>query len=251
MAKEQTEQSNASSEVWAEALAQYEADKGVLDRARGVIQKHAKYYEDAGIPAKAIRARYAEAQLTDDERAQLYAEEQISRRALDLWNASSADDFNRLIERAAETMPAVGAGASKLDGVRAYNDGFNSARHGKATMDDNPKQPGTPEHQQWAHGCSDGIDYNVNLAGNPMVRSADPAPRQASAMEEQGAAAETERVPATKKKAGRPRKQSAIDHLAVNAAKLNGDHAPEDEVPAGGLFADDVSEMPAVPGMPV
>jgi hypothetical protein len=247
-------QSNVSSELWAEALAIYTSDKGVVDRANGQLRKHQLAYEGQGIDAKQIRERYKEAQLTEDERIQLYADEQISRRALDLWSAESPEDFEALIERAARTEPATGPGADKLAGARAYNDGFNGGAHGGLTPDNNPHQAGSEQHQQWAHGCTDGVDYAVTFGNG---KTADVAPREAPVMEASGAAANGDaRAAAPKKARGRPPRKAPLELIQENAEKLGADPEPTiaedvaaelDETPANGLF----SEMPPVPGMPV
>jgi hypothetical protein len=231
---EQPLRNDTRSELWAEALASFEADTGMMDRARGIRKKHQNYYEEMGIPADEVRRRYKEGKLSEGERMKLYADEQESRRALDLWTAESPADFDKLIERAAQTTAATGAGADKLAGARAYNDGFNSARKGGASVDDNPHTYGDPEHQQWALGCKDGIDYNENLAGHPLA-GVEPSPREAAPMEE----APSNRAPAPKKSA---RKKSSSGAPAEDVAAT----AEETDTATDGLFSD----MPTPPGLP-
>lgn len=242
-------QSNVSSELWAEALAIYTSDKGVVDRANGQLRKHQLAYEGQGIDAKQIRERYKEAQLTEDERIKLYADEQISRRALDLWSAESPEDFEALIERAAQTKPANQEAMDKVTGALAYSDGINSARLGGNKVVDNPKIPGTHEYQQWALGWADGVDEVTRTSASDM------APREAPAMEEGNSDANGDARDAAPKKArGRPRK-TPLELLQENAKKLGADPEPTiaedvaaelDETPSNGLF----SEIPPVPGMP-
>ena len=235
---EAPQRSNVSSEVWAEALAVYEADKALEDRARGVTKKHQLMFESQGIPTDVIRERYKESKLSEDERTAKFAIEQVSRRALDLWSASSPEDFERLIERASQTQPATGAGADKLAGARSYNDGFNSARHGGGTLNDNPCVPGTETHVQWARGCKDGIDYNEQLEGTPLTR-------ETPAM---GATNGDAREDAPKKARGRPRK--AAGRSVWEDPKPNENTIPSDEgiaAPPASMFEDD---LPAPPGMP-
>lgn len=122
--------------------------------------------------------------------------------------------------RASKTPAASGDGADKLDGVRAYNDAFNGARHGKQTLADNKHTPGTHLFVQWERGCKDGLDYNEML-------EASPAPREAPPMQPApDAPTETERETAPKKS----RKKAA---------------APEAEPVTAGIF-----DMPDMPGLP-
>lgn len=244
MAKsKQTPQTNVNSNLWAEALRTYTEDKGAEDRARGTTKRHQIAFESQGITATTIRGRFKEANMTADERTALYAEEQVSRRALDLWSADSPEDFNRLMERAAKTEPATPEELGKLAGVRAYGDGFNGGAHGGLTADDNQHVPGSIEHQQWGRGVLDGIDYEATFGGGTTTR-------QASAMREAEEGVQSDRTEAPKKARGRPRKQEAAvgpepdaDLEQAVAAQLG--EAPV-EVPAEGLFSD----MPTPPGLP-
>lgn len=236
-----TPQTNIDSNLWAEALRVFTEDKGSEDRARGNTKRHQIAFESQGISAKTIRARYKESDMTTDERTALYAEEQISRRALDLWSSDSDEDFDRLIERATETQPADPEKLGALAGAHAYNDGFNGGAHGGLTSDDNKHVPGTAEHQQWARGVQDGIDYKQTFGT--------PAERQAPAMQEADegdhpAARET----APKKARGRPRKAAATAEpdADLDQAIENQLAAPRPEAPADGLFSD----MPSPPGLP-
>ena len=194
MAKTTATPSNVPSDLWAEALAVYTADKGIIDRANGQLRKHQLYYEDQGCSAKQVRERYKEAQLTEEERIQLYADEQRSRRALDLWSAEKPEDFQALIERAAETEPASVAGMDKLAGARAYNDGFNGGAHGGLTQDDNKHIPGTVEFVQWSHGCADGMDYAATFGVPGTPKTADVAPRESAEPEVPGSVTRTKRT---------------------------------------------------------
>lgn len=205
-------------EKYAEALGVYESDKGVVDRANGLKRRHQNYFEqEHGISAKEIRRRYAESKLTPTERADLYAEEQVGRRALDLWSAETGDDFDELMARATATPTASGEGADKLAAARSYNDAFNGAAHGDQTQADNPHLPGTDLHVQWSCGCADGLDYKETfLNGAP--------PRVAPAMGEQQANPD-----AAPKKRGRPRKAAAEQPAATPQAEPNiFDEAPSE-----------------------
>lgn len=210
--------SNVPSNLIVEALAIYTADKGVVDRANGSLRKHQLAYEKQGVPAANVRQLYKEAQLTEDERTALYAAEQVMRRAAGLWDAETPEDFERLMEQASRTEPASQQAFDKLDDVRAYSDGLNSGQKGGGKVIQNPKVPGTSEHQQWALGYADGVDETT----------------RAAAVEEK---------PEPKKK-GRPKKATASELLEANAAKFEPE--PEVDPPANSLFSD----MPLVPGMP-
>lgn len=222
MAKTQGDQSmsNVPSNLIVEALAVYTADKGVCDRANGLKRKHQLAYENQGVPASMIRQLYKEAQLTDDERTALYASEQVMRRATNLWDAETPEDFERMMEQASRTEPASREAFDKLADVRAYADGNNSARMGGGKVIENPKVPGTSEHQQWALGWADGVDETTRVAA-------------------------VEEKPEPKKK-GRPKKATASELLEANAAKFEATPEPEPDPPANSLFSD----MPLVPGMP-
>lgn len=214
-------ETNVSSELWAEALAQYEEDKQMEDRARGRTKRHQIAYESQGIVPSEIRRRYKEAQLSEEERIAQYAMEQISRRALGLFDAETPEDFNRIMERAADTPKATGEGADKLAGVRAYNDGFNGARQGKQTLDDNKHVYGTDLFTQWARGCRDGLDYNELLETGGVPPEEQP---EGTILERD----EANYRKGTQKRAAR--KQAA---------------PPPVEEPTAGVF-----EMPDVPGLP-
>lgn len=203
-------------EKYAEALGVYESDKGVVDRANDLKRRHQNYFEqEHGISAKEIRRRYAESKLTPAERADLYAEEQVGRRALDLWSAETGDDFDELMARATATPTASGEGADKLAAARSYNDAFNGAAHGDQTQADNPNDPGTQLHVQWSRGCADGLDYKETfLNGAPPRVDADQEPEAAP------------------KKGGRPRKAAAEQPVEPLPAEPNiFDEAPS-ELPA-------------------
>jgi len=158
-------ESNLSSETWAEALATYESDTVEIQRANEVRKRHQQFYTEQGIPATEVRKRYKESLMAEDARLELYAVEQISRRALDLWSASSPDDFDRIMERALVTEAASGKALDRLAGARAYSDGFNGARSEKSEQapSDNPHPLGTEQHVQWARGHADGVDFNESF----------------------------------------------------------------------------------------
>lgn len=229
---------NIDPERVAEALAAYTEDRRAVDAANGRLRKHQLYYEkDFGVDAAAIRERYKEGRMTASERQQKYVTEQITRRAVNLWDADSPEDFEALMEQAVSVKAASGAGAEKLAGARAYADGFNSGAKGGAAITDNKYTPGTYEHQQWALGCADGLGEN---------------PREAPAMEaSNGAAASDE--PAAPRKRGRPpgspNRKTASQLLAENAEKLNGEAEPHPNEPPTRLF-DEEDEMPGVAALP-
>ena len=220
MAKQARPQSNVDANLWAEALRIYTEDRGVVDRAQGQLRKHQLAYENRGVTASAIRARYKEADMTEEKRLAMYAEEQISRRALSLWDAESPEDFERLMERASQTEAATPEELGKLAGSRARVDGFNSGLKGGLAITDNPHVPGSFEHQQWAIGCADGLGE----------KEREDKPFRAS----NGADHDEPRDPAPKKARGRPRKAAA--------ETIADDPAPTD----AGLFSD----MPTPPGLP-
>jgi hypothetical protein len=227
------QQTNIDSNLWAAAMAAYEQDKGAVDRARGRLRKNQLAYDKQGVPASAIRARYKERNMSRDERQQLYAEEVVSRRALalTLWDAESEEDFDRLMERATAVKPAGDDSLTAIELARIYNDAFNSGARGGMAIEDNPYQQGTAEHQQWALGCADGIGEK---------------PREAPPMQ-------TAQPEVQKRPRGRPRKQSASELLAENAAKFQPPEPEVEDDPDGGegplrLFDDE--EMPETASIP-
>lgn len=229
---------NVNSNLWAQATRVYIEDSGVVDRAQGTRRKHQLAFEKMGINAKTVRDRVKELDLSSDERQAMFAEEQISRRALSLWDADSPEEFEQTLERASQTPAADIDALDAIAGERAYSDGFNGGAHGGQTVDDNKHVPGTLLHQRWAIGCEDGIEYMAKLDGTPLARSSAP-------MEANGSADHAEREAAPKKSRGRPRK-TPMEHLEANAAKLNGDAEPPDAPPVESMFED----MPDAPGMP-
>lgn len=238
MPEESLSLTNIDSNLWANAMRAYEADRGAVDRAQGRLRKNQLAYEKQGVTAKTIRDRYKERNMTREERQQLYAEEVVSRRALalTLWDAESAEDFDRLMERATAVQPADETELTSIDLARIYNDAFNSGAKGGMAIEDNPYEPGSAEHQQWAMGCADGIGEK---------------PREAPAMEAatEGKGRETPGN-AEKRRAGRPKgspnRKTASALLDENAAKLNGDQPAED----AGFFGGAVDEMPATADLP-
>lgn len=204
-------------DLWAKAMADYEEDRGVVDRANGKLRKRQKYWEDEhAISAKEVRRRYKERDLTESERLALYAAEQESRRALDLWSASTPEDFEALMERAASTPVSMGDASEKLAGARAYNDGFNSGAHGTLGSIDNPHLAGSLVHVQWQRGFVDGLDYKETFGGGDVASREDTE----------------DEPPAPPKRRGRPPKKAAPETA---------------DPPADGLFSD---EMPAAPELP-
>lgn len=230
MAKTRPE-TNVDSNLWAAAMRAYEEDKGLVDRAQGQLRRHQLAFEKQGIPAATIRSRYKERDMSDDERQQLYAEEVISRRALNLsvWTAEDAEDFDVLMERAAATQVADAEELDGLHGARAYNDGFNGGAHGGLTVDDNPHVPGSVTHQQWSRGCIDGIDYADNIGNNPSQRE-EPLPDTVDALAPN----------LGKKPRGRPKKATAEPDAPVADPRTGSDADPETE----GLFDTISAPMP-------
>lgn len=224
-------QSNRESDLYAEALRVFTENKGAEDRARGNTKRNQLMYESQGVSATMIRSRYKEANMSQADREALYAEEVKSRRALNLWNAESPDDFERALERAVAMPPATTEALEALEGARAYNDGFNGGAHGGLTPDDNKHVPGTVQYQQWARGCLDGIDYkeNFELPSAEPPAEPEPAPEQSAPRK------------ARNRKA--PAQAVADDVAAIVAEEL--DQSPDD-LPGDGMFSD----MPAVPGLP-
>lgn len=159
-------ETNLSPETWAEALATYESDTVEIQWANEVRRRHQQFYAEQGIPATEVRKRYKESLMAEDARLELYAVEQVSRRALDLWSASSPEEFEQIMERAAATEAASGKVLDRLAGARAYSDGFNGARGEKSeqTPSDNPHPPGSEQHVQWARGHADGVDFNESFS---------------------------------------------------------------------------------------
>lgn len=206
------------SEKYAEAMALYESDKGVVDRANGLKRRHQNYFEqEHGISAKEIRRRYAESKLTRAERAAQFAEEQIGRRALDLWSAETGDDFDELMARATATPTASGEGADKLAAARSYNDAFNGAAHGDQTQADNPHLPGTDLQVQWSRGCADGLDYKETFLNGA-------APRVITTDDE-----DNHNLPEVPKKRGRSRKAAPEQPAEPPTAEPNiFDEAPSE-----------------------
>lgn len=233
MPEESRSLTNIDSNLWANAMRAYEADRGAVDRAQGRLRKNQLAYEKQGVTAKTIRDRYKERNMTREERQQLYAEEVVSRRALalTLWDAESAEDFDRLMERATAVQPADETELTSIDLARIYNDAFNSGAKGGMAIEDNPYEPGSAEHQQWAMGCADGIGEKPREA--PPMQAAEPEVAQTPA-----------RRPGRPK--GSPNRKTASALLDDNAAKLNGDQPAED----AGFFGGAVDEMPATADLP-
>lgn len=188
-----------------------------VKKARQTMKRAEEYFEqEHGIDAKAIRARYEESKMTPRERERKYVTEQVTRRALSLWSAESEEDFEALMAAAVETQAASGDSAMKLDAAQARAAGLIAGMNGASPTTDNPHVPGSMQHQEWALGCADGVGEDRET---PPVPAAPPKPR------------------------GRPRKKSASELLAENAAKLGAEAAPP-------LFGDAEEEMPAVGALP-
>jgi hypothetical protein len=185
----------------AEALAMLAVDMQTVGRAmqgvkkaRKAMKDHASYYEEQhGIDAEAIRERYKEMNMTARERERKYVVEQITRRAVNLWEAESPEDFEELMASAAAVAAASGESYDRLLGARARADGFNSGLNGGTALTDNPHTPGSLEHQEWAIGCADAL-------GEEALDSLD----------------QEEVQPAPQKRGrGRPRKQVASNGAAA------------------------------------
>lgn len=226
-----------------EALATLTVDMTEVGQAMNVVKKkrktmkdHQTYYEqEFGIDAKAIRDRYDEMQMTPRERERKYVLEQITRRAVNLWDAESPEDFDELMAAASETQAASGDSASRLSAARARADGFNSGLNGGMAVTDNPHTPGSLEHQEWAIGCADAIGESREA----------PAMEAATDGKGQETPGNTEKRRAGRPK-GSPNRKTASALLDDNAAKLNGDQPTED----AGFFGGAVDEMPATADLP-
>jgi len=234
--------SNVSSELWAEALANFTLDTSLIQRGQGIVKrararrkKNQAKYAEQGIPSVMVAQLAAEADMSEIERINLYAIEQVGRRALDLWSAETPEDFQRIIDRAAATLPATGAGADTRAAVNARVNGFNGTFHGQQTRDDNPHDPGTRQYVEWDKGCSEAL---TEMAEIEAFFSIEPATEPTTILERDEAAY---RAP---KPRGRPRKQASTssveDAPAVTTEEL--DQAP----PSDTMFGD----MPTVPGLP-
>ena len=211
--------SNVTPELITEALAVYTEDKGEHQRTAMKLARNQAKYERMGVSAKHVRQMYQEADLTSDERQHLYATELRYRRATSLWDAETDSDFDRLMEAASQTEAAPAQAAERLAGARAYNDGFNSAVQGKQTVADNPREPGTIEHAQWAKGCKDGHDHLAILDG--------------AAKPSQAPKAEQPAPDAPPKRRGRPPKAAKTDVI------------PDDEHNGAGLLTG--FDLPTLP----
>jgi hypothetical protein len=161
--------SNVVSEIIAEALVAYTADKGAHDRTGMQIARNQAKYGRLGVSAEMIRLLHKESRLTEEERQQKYANELRYRKAVSLWDAESEDDFAMAMEAASQTQAAHGHVTDLLAAARSYNDGFNSAAHGRADEAANPHTAGTLQHAQWAKGCKDGIKHLKEFGEEPTA----------------------------------------------------------------------------------
>lgn len=225
----------------AEALATKIRDMTSLSQAMNGVKKvrkamktHETYYEEQhGIDASVINDRYAEMKMTPRERERKYVLEQVSRRALNLWDAESPEEFEELLAAAQQIEAASGESADRLVEARARADGFNSGMNGASPLADNPHYPGTLEHQAWALGCADAVGETRPEAG-PM-QAAQPGDPPAAA--------------AQKKARGRPRKQASASTDGEPASEDSDSSTTPGPEPVTQLFDVD-EEMPAVPALP-
>lgn len=210
-----------------EALAKYTDGRRLRRAVNKRIRDDQLYYEsEHGIDAKEIRERYNETLMSAEELQAKFVVEQITRRALNLWDAETPEDFEHLMEQASQVEAASGPGAERLAEARARSDGFNSGLRGSKALTDNPHTPGSLEHQAWALGCADAIGE----------------PREASPMQAQ---------PEQQKRGrGRPpgspnRKQASANGAAQTSQEA--DPTPEEDAgdPAAALFSDTIGEVPA------
>jgi hypothetical protein len=232
------ELSNVPSDLWAEALAVYETDTGLVNRSNAQRRRHQQNYENQGISPSEVRRRYKEAQMTDEERLALYATEQVSRRALDLWSSANPEDFDNTMERAARTPVASADASEKLAAARRYNSGYNGAVHRKQTRQDNPHEPGTPEYADWDRGCRDGMAFFETLADEKPGRESAPM---------RPATETVDGVPVTKiperKRGRKPGSKNKSKEAAPEPPPAESSPPPPADEPGEGLF----STMPALP----
>jgi hypothetical protein len=193
--------SNVDSDLWAEAAALYERDTFDvlmlearvkqetirLKAAKKKRKQRQEHFSALGVPAQAIQKFAGERAMSEDERHMLYAQDAIGRRALGLWQSDQT--FKRLMRRADATIAATSEAIEKIDGQRAYNDGFNSAAHGGSALGDNPNAAGTIKHAEWHRGCTAGMELRAAFedpAIRPLVHGSAPS--------EPGNAPETETI---------------------------------------------------------
>lgn len=173
---------NVDPERVAEAFAKHIDDRRRVDAANGLSRKHQNFYEtEYGVDAEAIRERYREYRMNAAKRQRKFITEQVMRRALNLWDAESPEDFERMMEQAAGTRAATGDGAEKMEASEAYDQGYRSGLKGSSPITDNPHAPGTLRHQRWSLGCADAVGEPEREAPAMEASNGTPAPAQTEA----------------------------------------------------------------------
>jgi hypothetical protein len=152
---EETEKSNVTPDLIAEALASHTKKKGILARAAMSVAHDQKRYEKQGVDPKLIRKLFREQDLSEEKRAYEYAEELRYRRAVNLieWESSGQGNFLKAVEGLPSVEPDSAA-AMGLAEARAFNDGYNSFKAGGATAF-NKYTLGSPEHAAFVRGNRD------------------------------------------------------------------------------------------------
>ena len=226
---DEAEKSNVPPEDIKTALADYVELRGVLDRANMALARNQAKHEKLGVDAKLIRTMYAEDKLTPEERAAKWAQQWRYRLAIFSADANGQMkmNFDAPAEPAGMTTEEYEAD-QRIRCARAYNDAYNSYRHGGRTVM-NPHIAGSEEFAKFAQGLKDAEADGIEPVqrGRPKKAAAtaskgEPAPSSAhkSAPEPAPKAdAEPPAEAAPAKRRGRP--SNAEKAARVQAARLN------------------------------
>lgn len=228
---EEAKESNVTPELIAEALAVYEEDKGVHQRAGMALARNQAKYETLGVSAKRIRKMWQESQMTKEELAEEIAEDTRYRKVLGLieYDVKTGQGSFASAIGAAQVPKADHTAMTRVIEGRAYNDGYNSALHGKGAV--NLHLAGSAEHASFARGENDGLrDKAIGVSVPKASKDDTPATDKPKATSREQRVSGT--APAVKPSGRKTADQKALDALAATQAKFDG----EDEGLLGGAF---------------
>jgi hypothetical protein len=141
-------------------------------------------YEGQGVNKKSIKATYKASNMESRE-AVLAQQKSDMHYMVACGVVTVADDawvrslYQGDMFSAEEVMPEDAPVSRKLSDARAYNDGYNTGRHGGDEAN-NKLDPGSSERVQWSKGLKDGL-VDRDMRGKTKPKKADTTVKKAKA----------------------------------------------------------------------
>lgn len=133
-------------------------------------------YEGQGVNKKSVKATYKASNMESTAAALAQQKSDMHYMVVCGIVNLADDDWVRSLYQgdmftAEEIMPPDAPVSRKLSDARAYNDGYNTGRHG-GDETNNAHDPGTSERVQWSRGLKDGL-ADRDMRGKTKAKKAD------------------------------------------------------------------------------